>query len=598
MSYLFSKNKSNLIFIFISVIIVSNYLLSSSSLNMFNGGILEQENCSQNISIVDRNDLVMKKDIYIIPDFENIICLGKVVNVDKNPDGSKIVFIGSNPKVITILKIFLVILLASILILKKTFLKTISWVGVFGYLFLYLIESPEDSFFQHFYADRSYLLLFLLLINIFNKNLNLFLISLTYFVFIDYNYFGIYILIIFLINNFEYQIKEQDIIFMKIGSFIFLILRYLYGFFENLIESWARLSQVNYLVPVRFWDIQWFFSKLSCNSDSSLLYQYKYSNLYFECPTDYSYGPLSEIIKLNLDIWNYSLIYTLISFIILYSIYFKLINFYKKESLFITILLFSPPMNFLLDRANLDLIIMIGLLILFLTNVKIGNFKVFILFLFSSVKLHPIGAIAGVWLYATIRRSKKLFTASSFGIISFVIIYIYTLINFNSRTIPPAKREDLAYGFLIDASYLEEITALSNTLFYSAIIFIFTSFLYIKTKRQISSGLILLKNYEIQYFCFVVWFIVTNFYENYAYRYPIFYFLFFLVFLEGDRYLKFAILGMISLLPIPVTNEVLQVLIFILHRLCHYYFLIHISSNLFARLISDKNLKHNALSKD
>ena len=194
MSYLFSKNKSNLIFIFISVIIVSNYLLSSSSLNMFNGGILEQENCSQNISIVDRNDLVMKKDIYIIPDFENIICLGKVVNVDKNPDGSKIVFIGSNPKVITILKIFLVILLASILILKKTFLKTISWVGVFGYLFLYLIESPEDSFFQHFYADRSYLLLFLLLINIFNKNLNLFLISLTYFVFIDYNYFGIYIL--------------------------------------------------------------------------------------------------------------------------------------------------------------------------------------------------------------------------------------------------------------------------------------------------------------------------------------------------------------------------------------------------------------------
>ena len=33
---------------------------------MFNGGILEQENCSQNISIVDRNDLVMKKDIYII----------------------------------------------------------------------------------------------------------------------------------------------------------------------------------------------------------------------------------------------------------------------------------------------------------------------------------------------------------------------------------------------------------------------------------------------------------------------------------------------------------------------------------------------------
>ena len=62
MSYLFSKNKSNLIFIFISVIIVSNYLLSSSSLNMFNGGILEQENCSQNI--VNRNDLVMKRHLH------------------------------------------------------------------------------------------------------------------------------------------------------------------------------------------------------------------------------------------------------------------------------------------------------------------------------------------------------------------------------------------------------------------------------------------------------------------------------------------------------------------------------------------------------
>lgn len=599
MSYLLSKNKSSLIFIFLSVIIASNYLMSSSSLDMFSGGILEQENCSQNISIVDENDLVMKKDIYIIPDLENVICLGKVVNIEKNPDGSKIVFIGSNPKVITILKVFLVILLVSVLILKKTFLKTLSWIGLFGYLFLYLIESPGDSFFQHFYQDRSYILFFLLLINIFNKNLNLFLFSLTYFVFVDYNYFGVYILIIFLINRFEYQVKEQNIFVMKIGSFIFLFSRYLYGFFENLIESWARLSQVNYLVTVRFWDIQWFFSKLSCNSDSSLLYQYKYSNLYFECPTDYSYGPLSEIIKLNLDIWNYSLIYTLIFFIILYSIYFKLIDFYKKESLFITILLFSPPMNFLLDRANLDLMIMIGLLILFLTNIKISNFKVFILFLFSSVKLHPIGAIAGIWLYAIIHRSKKLFTASSFGIISFVIIYIYTLINFNSRTIPPAKREDLAYGFLIDASYLAEITALSSTIFYSAIIFIFTLFLYLKTKKHISSRLILLENYEIQYFCFVVWFIITNFYENYAYRYPIFYFLFFLLFLEGDRYLKFSILGMISLLPIPVTNEVLQILIFTLHRLCHYYFLIHISSNLFARLISNLEFrKHYESSKD
>ena len=48
---------------------------------MFNG-IFKQENCSQNISIVDRNDLVMKKDIYIIPDFENIVM--QSLNVEKN----------------------------------------------------------------------------------------------------------------------------------------------------------------------------------------------------------------------------------------------------------------------------------------------------------------------------------------------------------------------------------------------------------------------------------------------------------------------------------------------------------------------------------
>ena len=240
---------------------------------------------------------------------------------------------------------------------------------------------------------------------------------------------------------------------------------------------------------------------------------------------------------------------------------------------------------------------MIGLLILFLTNVKIGNFKVLFYSYFlqlSFILLELLQVFGYMQQYAD---QKVVYGIVFWNYFFCNNLYLY-IDKFQLTNNSSSKREDLAYGFLIDASYLEEITALSNTLFYSAIIFIFTSFLYIKTKRQISSGLILLKNYEIQYFCFVVWFIVTNFYENYAYRYPIFYFLFFLVFLEGDRYLKFAILGMISLLPIPVTNEVLQVLIFILHRLCHYYFLIHISSNLFARLISDKNLKHNALSKD
>ena len=76
-----------------------------------------------------------------------------------------IYFFGSNPKLLQFLKYFLYFI-GTILILKKL-LKTISWVGVFGYLFLYC-ESPETVF-QHFYADRSYLLLFLLLINIFNK---------------------------------------------------------------------------------------------------------------------------------------------------------------------------------------------------------------------------------------------------------------------------------------------------------------------------------------------------------------------------------------------------------------------------------------------
>jgi hypothetical protein len=584
-----SKNKLNTVLIVLSVIIVSNYFMNSLSSSGLSNNIVEQKNCSQNISIVNQNDSVLIKDIYVIPDWDNIFCLGKVVNIEANPDGSKIVFIGSNPKLVSIIKIGIVISMIFILITKKTFLKILLWMVLSSYIFLYLIESPEDSFFQHLYEDRSYLLFFLLLINIFNKNLNLFLASWSYFLFIDYNFFGIYVLAIFLVNMRKYQIEKKHILILKLGAFIFLFSRYLYGFFESFIQSWARLSQVNYLVPVRFWDIQWFFSKLSCNSDNNLIYQYKYSNLYFECPTDYSYGPLSEIIKLNLDIWNYSLAYTLITFSAVYYIYFKLIDIYKKESLLITIFLFSPPMNFLLDRANLDLVIMIVVLILFTTNVKMSNFQIFILFLFSSVKLHPIGAVAGIWIYSFLHRSKRLFNVTSIGILSFVLLYIYTLLNFNSRTIPPAKREDLAYGFLIDASYLEDLTALSSSLFYAVIFGIFILSLYLRTKKQMSLEPILLENYEIHYYCFVVWFILTNFYENYAYRYPIFYFLFFLAFLEGDKYVKFSILGMVSLLPIPVTNEIIQILILVLHRLCHYYFLIHISSNLITKIIGNKN---------
>ena len=587
MSKILSKNKLNIILIVIFLIFTSNYFLSSSNSNRSTADNVVQSSCSDNIGNINKNDEVLKKDIYVIPEIGNIFCLGKVVDIENNIDGSRTLFIGSNPKIISTLKITILFFMLIMLLLKENFFKIVFLLSLSSYLFLHLIESPGMNFFQYLYSDRLYLFLFMLFLCIIKKNINLLLFSFLYFLFIDYNYFGLYILIIFLFNGLKFQILPKHTFIMKLIAFIFLSSRYLYGYSESLFENWARLSQVNYMVPVRFWDIQWFLSKLSCNSDSSLLYKYKYSDIYFECPTNYSYGPLSEIVKLDSDIWNISLLFTLILFLILFIFYLKLITLFRNESLIITIFLLSPPMNFLLDRTNIDLLIMIGSIFLFLKEDTYNNFKIFILFLFSALKLHPIGAIAGLWLYSVIHKLKNLFRASSIGLGAFILLYLYTLFNYDSRTINPAKREDLSYGFLSDSNYLSNILEVNNSLIYFAMLGFFTFCIIIKIRKLLPSKSEVLKNYQSLYFCFVVWFILTTLYENYAYRYPIFYILFFLVFIEGNRPVQLSILGMICLLPLPVTNEVVQIIIFCLHRLCHYYFLIYICSNLIVKVISN-----------
>ena len=103
------------------------------------------------------------------------------------------------------------------------------------------------------------------------------------------------------------------------------------------------------------------------------------------------------------------------------------------------------------------------------------------------------------------------------------------------------------------------------------------------------------KDYEFIFYVYGAWFLFTNVYENYAYRYPIFFILFLLLFQKSNSpYLKFAIIGTISLLPIPVTYQNFQYLLFALHRLSHYYVVAYILLSLCSDLLG--NLRKNYLT--
>ncbi len=585
---IFITNK-NIVFNFLLGLLFVFYFFSNQiNLDQFN-----YEDCRNNIGIQTINYQIEKEDIYLSENINNLFCLGKITKITEN-DNNYTLYIGTNPNISHVTKFTILGIFFLSLLIKKNWKNNLYIFIVFLTYFLKLIEFPMYSFREFFFVYRLVILLYLIVLNLMTNNTKLKIFSLLYFIFIEYNYFGIFFLVMYITKKLNFEKNNNNEVLVKFFGLGYLLFRYITGVNEHLYSFWSNLTQFNYLVPVRFWDSQWFFAKLKCNFNESLEYYFKFSRILFDCPTNYSYGPVTEILSLNVNIWQSTLVLTLLNYIVLYYLFLILIQRYPNYSLIILFSFFSPPMNFLLDRSNIDLFILLISLFIFIKFEKLTYFKTFLLFLISILKIHVVGATIGLLFYAIKKQNKKYIFLSSISLTGFIFTYVFTLINFDSRSVPPARKFDLAYGILGDSFFISEKLGLNLIMTIGLVLFVIILFLISLFKIN-KNKLPELKDYELIFYVYGAWFLFTNVYENYAYRYPIFFILFFLLFKKSDSaYLKVAIIGTISLLPIPVTYVNLQYLLFVLHRLSHYYVVVYILLSLSYDFLS--NLKKTNLT--
>ena len=80
-------------------------------------------------------------------------------------------------------------------------------------------------------------------------------IFLIYFSIFQYKYFGVFILVIFLIKNYL-KIEIIDFIFYKYYPLIFYILKFIFNLSENFNYFHKSSIQINYYEKARFLDLQ------------------------------------------------------------------------------------------------------------------------------------------------------------------------------------------------------------------------------------------------------------------------------------------------------------------------------------------------------
>ena len=262
----------------------------------------------------------------------------------------------------------------------------------------------------------------------------------TVFLFINVSIFSIYaFLIIILLNQNRFVPYGGVFIFTSIT---FYILRFLASFSDKFNGLWRSLSLRSYASDERFWDLQLNLISMKCILGNVENYYLKFSSTsYKSCPYSAKYGPLSTKIPYIGDIWIGTLIFSFIGLASLIFIYSLLIKKESDKKLFCSILLLVSPINFLVERMNIDLFIFLFLLVAIINYSKYPRLSILLVLFLSLYKIHPLGVLIGLSFYSYFFDYKKNIDFILNSIFSFFTIYF--LIQFSSLALLLIQSGDL-----------------------------------------------------------------------------------------------------------------------------------------------------------
>lgn len=334
------------------------------------------------------------------------------------------------------------------------------------------------------------------------KNLTLTVFLFILFYLLEHNTYFFIVLVIMFYNFEKYQIS---LIFYLLPLSIYF-LKILSSFSNNL-SIWEKFSigYDNY-----FNDLKQPLLQLKCNYLEEI---YK-GTIYLNgksCPIFQGYGNFWNFFKFNYkNLDTTSNIIALVTFLIL-IILIIFLNKIKSEKEIIFFSVLSPTINLLINQQNLDLIIFLLVICVYLF-IKNNKLILFLLFLMTLFKMHPYFSLFGLLVYS-IKNKEVLFKLLSSSL--FLISTIYILLSDSSAVAPTGPHN--ATGLLSFSQYIWiEVFNRNHGYRTVIVIFIFLAIISFFLSNKIEFSRITISA-PIDYAVFF-WTLGVYLYANYDYR--------------------------------------------------------------------------------
>ncbi len=409
------------------------------------------------------------------------------------------------------------------------------------------------------------------------KDINFYLALIFLFLtFIDISFLSILMLIIILLVDFQKFDRYKNIFFITVSTFY--IARLIFSFSSKFDNLWKHISLNNYSSVERFWDLQLNLISMKCIFGNVDNYYLKFSpTSYKSCPYSAKYGPLSTKVPFFGDLWIGTLILSI--FVIIFLL-FLCFNFYRKDTkTFITfaLLAMTPSMNFLIERMNIDVFILIFSLICLYYYKDYPKFTVIVLLILSLYKIHPVGLLFGLLFFSHLSKNKSQFNFIFNSLIIFFIIYFLDSIFFTNTILDTEWRPaglGITFGLLSDSIILSKLLNVNYLIIY-IILFSTPILLALISKSDTELETKEMSMTEQGYFFAYTFLFLFNFlYANYDYRLPLFIPLIFVM----SKYMKnkipflFIFIMPLSLSPLAGLDlETVNTIILIFGRFSIYY---------------------------
>lgn len=499
---------------------------------------------------------ILKKEISIYPEIQNISCIKKIDNFLISEESKTIdVLINNSDNLFNILDqlingflfLFFVLSRRNLLINFLNYIIFNLFFHIFFAVNLSLIKilipfnEPETLNQRYFFR-----ILFLIFLIISSKNLKLISLFTLILLFFIPDYLGLFAVFFLLSDSKKFaNYSTFDIYFFSSIPIIYYSSKFLFSLDSIFDKFWILSGQRIYHGYSRWYDLQWNFLTFRCNAEPD----FKPGGAFTECPQLYG-GLLDNYIILRIDPYVSTSVFQFFCLLLLSCVYLNQIKKQEKKFTFFLVFIFvSPPIIFLINQGNPDLFIFL-ISYLFL-NKKKPNFllalsSLFVLFLF---KLHPIGGIIGL-LYYFIKsgEQKYIILSSTFFILcaGLLIIQSGDFDGYGYRDLNLTIEE--AYGVF---HYSKIIAGPKNLLTYIILIILLlalTNLNIVKTSAAKIRGI----EKNSYFYSLLFWFLLTCIYSNNSYRLPIFIILFLSLYKIPYKKLHVILIPFIFLIPTPI----------------------------------------------